>query len=138
VAPTKPKAPDAPTRDVHDEPNEKVGDAPHDTMLIHGISEDGDSLAVLRARDDRIEAGVVRKVKDGEPLHGELVKLTPRAEMPLVCDVEVQMRSPFADAAKGATKELSHGGPAQVATERYRDNWDAIWSAKKNQSSTLN
>ena len=26
----------------------------------------------------------------------------------------------------------SRKGPAQVATDTYRDNWDSIWSAKKN------
>jgi hypothetical protein len=106
-----------------------------DTLLIHGVSEDGESFAVLRARDDRLEAGIVRKVKDGEPLHGELLRLTPRAESPLVCDVEVQYAPPGVaaanlDAAADAphTPKLKHGGPAQVATSSYRANWDAIWS----------
>lgn len=104
-------------------------------MLIHGVSEDGESFAVLRARDDRLEAGVVRKVKDGEPLHGELLRLTPRPESPLVCDVEVQYAPPGAavsthDVAADAphAPKLKHGGPAQVATVSYRANWDAIWS----------
>jgi hypothetical protein len=26
-------------------------------------------------------------------------------------------------------------GPAQVATDEYRDNWDSIWSSKKSSSS---
>jgi hypothetical protein len=104
-------------------------------VLIHGVSEDGESFAVLRARDDRLEAGVMRKVKDGEPLHGELLRLTPRPESPLVCDVEVQYAPPSQVAAThdGAAdvqqaRKLTHGGPAQVATSSYRANWDAIWS----------
>jgi hypothetical protein len=87
---------------------------------------------VLRARGDRVEAGVVSKVKEGEPLHGELVKLTPNPEFPLLCDVEVEFPSPH---VPGRT--LSHGGPAQVATDRYRANWDAIFT-KKPSSSQLN
>ena len=100
-----------------------------DTVLIQGVSSDGESLAVLRAREDRVEAGVVRKVKDGEPLMGELVRLRPRPEFPLLCDVDVELPSPAARTAE--TPKLSHGGPAQVATPRYRDNWDAIWSKNK-------
>lgn len=100
-----------------------------DTMLIHGVSSDGESLAVLRAREDRVEAGVVRKVKDGETVLGELVRLKPRADFPLLCDVEVDVPSPVSG-SKSAPK-LSHGGPAQVATDRYRANWDAIWSKPK-------
>lgn len=108
-------------------------------MLIHGISEDGKELAVLRARENRLEAGVVRQLKEGEALMGELVRLTPRPEQPLVCDVTVEFPSPAA--AQGApgraqksaepARQLSHGGPAQVATESYRTNWDAIWSKSK-------
>lgn len=102
-------------------------------MLIHGISEDGQTLAVLRAREDRIEAGVVRAVKEGEPVQGELVKLTPRAESPLVCDVEVQVPAGAINARGGSDDATQHtdgarGRPAQVATDSYRENWDAIWS----------
>jgi len=102
-----------------------------DTMLIHGISDDGQALAVLRARENRIEAGVVRQLKDGEALMGELVRLTPRPEQPLVCDVQVELPSPIAKATATPAQKLSHGGPAQVATPSYRANWDAIWSKPK-------
>ena len=108
-----------------------------DTVLIHGVSEDGSALAVLRARDDRVEAGVVRPLKEGEPVMGELVRLKPRPEFPLVCDVEVELPSPVARRA-AATDKLSHGGPAQVATPRYRENWDAIWAKPKRGGSELN
>jgi len=107
--------------------------AKSDTLLIHGVSEDGRDLAVLRAREDRIEAGVVRRLKEGEAIHGELVKLKPRPEFPLLCDVEVELASPASKAAS-APRKLSHGGPAQVATPSYRANWDAIWSKKPKSS----
>lgn len=128
---------------------------PRDTMLIHGVSDDGQNFAVLRARDDRVEAGIVRRVREGEPIMGELVSLTPRPESPLLCDVEVEYAGPgtgasavppasgktasvASDVAAAATSDnaetapapakLTHGGPAQVATPTYRANWDAIWS----------
>jgi hypothetical protein len=104
-----------------------------DTLLIHGVSDDGQALAVLRAREDRIEAGVVRPLKEGEPVMGEVVRLKPRPEMPLVCDVEVTLPSPVPKRA--APAKLSHGGPAQVATPRYRENWDAIWAKPKRSGS---
>ena len=99
-------------------------------MLIRGVSEDGESLAVLRAREDRVELGIVRKVKDGQPITGELVRLTPRADSPLICDVEVEFTPP----AAAPSHKLGHGGPAQVATPSYRQNWDAIWSKPKGSS----
>ena len=108
-----------------------------DTVLIHGVSDDGQALAVLRAREDRIEAGVVRPVKEGEAVMGELVRLKPRPEFPLVCDVEVELPSPVAKRVAPNDK-LSHGGPAQVATPRYRENWDAIWARPKRGGSEPN
>lgn len=112
-----------------------------DTILIHGVSEDGESMAVLRAREDRLEAGVLRTVKEGKPVDGELLKLTPRPEFPLVCDVEVEVPAGTINAAGGSDIHPARGGdmtqqlppgagrgrPAQVATESYRENWDAIW-----------
>jgi hypothetical protein len=104
-----------------------------DAILIHGVSEDGQSMAVLRARPDRLEAGVLRTVKPGQPIEGELLKLTPRPEFPLVCDVEVELAAGTINAAGGSDRPPSgveregRGRPAQVATESYRENWDAIW-----------
>jgi hypothetical protein len=100
-----------------------------DAILIHGISQDGQTVAVLRARDDRIEAGVLRPVKEGQPVSGEVLKLTPRPEFPLLCDVEVQVPAGAINAAGGsdADRSSARGRPAQVATDTYRENWDAIW-----------
>ncbi|MET0339778.1 MAG: hypothetical protein ABW252_02205 [Polyangiales bacterium] len=100
-----------------------------DTVLIRGVSEDGQGLSVLRAREDRVEAGVVRPLRDGEAVMGELVRLKPRPDFPLVCDVEVELPSRIPAGPQPA--RLNHGGPAQVATESYRANWDAIWSKPK-------
>jgi hypothetical protein len=102
-----------------------------DAILIHGVSQDGETMAVLRAREDRVEAGVLRAVKAGQPLSGEVLKLTPRPEFPLLCDVEVQVPAGTINAAGGSEanprSEGSRGRPAQVATDSYRENWDAIW-----------
>ena len=133
----KPTNPKLGSGEASREPETAAEPAARDTVLIHGVSEDGASFAVLRAREDRLEAGIVRKVRDGEPLHGELLRLTPRPESPLLCDVEVQYAPSGArpasasdDAAASAPRapKLLHGGPAQVATSDYRANWDAIWS----------
>jgi hypothetical protein len=99
-----------------------------DRVLIHSVSNDGETLGVLRAREDRLEAGVVRKVKEGESIMGELVRLKPRPEFPLLCDVEVEVPS---RASGSAPQKLSAGRPAQVATPSYRANWDAIWGKNK-------
>ena len=105
-----------------------------DVVLIQGVSEDGEALAVLRAREDRLEAGIVRSVKEGELGQGELVRLKPRPESPLICDVEVQLPENALNARGGSDV---HHGPAQVATQSYRDNWDAIWKKPASKKSSL-
>ena len=104
-----------------------------DTVLIHGVSRDGQTMAVLRARDERIEAGIMSPLKEGEPIEGEVVRLAPRPEFPLLCDVKVEVPAGTVN-ARGSRDSRQLGRPAQVATASYRDNWDAIWakgSAKK-------
>ncbi len=92
-----------------------------DVVLLHGPTDDGEGMRVLRAREGRIEAGVVRPLEEGKPIsQGEVVKLTPRPGAPAVCDVEVQYAPPALPA---------RGKPVQVATKAYRDSWDRIFES---------
>jgi hypothetical protein len=99
-----------------------------DVALIHGRTPDGEGLRILRKREDRLEIGAVHPLKEGVPITGEVVTLTPRPEFPLLCDVKTEMAAPkpSADVASG-----TRHGPAQVATDQYRENWDRIWSQPK-------
>jgi hypothetical protein len=95
-----------------------------DIALIQGKTPDGEGLRVIRKRRERIELAHVKPLVQGAPITGEVVSLTPRPEFPLVCDVKVELEAPPpADVAS----RPAHGGPAQVATARYRENWDKIW-----------
>jgi hypothetical protein len=108
------------TSTVADDPKKE-----EDVALIYGASADGDALGVLRKRGDHVEAAVMRKAQEGQPIHGELVKLSPR-ETPLLYDVEVLHDGRAADA------ELEpRGRPAQVATKKYRDGWDRLFARKR-------
>ncbi len=92
--------------------------------MIHAPAPDGRGVTVLRARNERLEAGVLRPLEDGKPITGEIVKLTPRDE-PMLYDVETQMTVPEPAAPTDVARATS--GPAQVATDGYRKGWDAIW-----------
>jgi hypothetical protein len=102
---------------------QKSGD---DVALVYGVSHDGHGLDVIRKRQGRLEAGTVRPLQEGKPIHGEVVRLKPRQNSPLVCDVEVDVPAPAA--------RSSSTGPAQVATDQYRKNWDAIYKSRALQS----
>jgi hypothetical protein len=97
-----------------------------DVVLVCGQSEDGREYGVLRQRGSDIEAGTMRPLDQGKPIHGEVVRLKQREESPALFDVEVQHDA-----------RASVGRPAKVASEQYRKGWESIW-AKKPDSRALN
>lgn len=103
-----------------------------DVAVVCGISDDGQGIEIIRKRGERFETGTVRRLEQGKPIHGEVVRLKPREHSPLVCDVEVEVPAP----ARSTPAVTS--GPAQVATETYRKNWDAIYGAGRKSRSMLN
>ncbi|MEO6601349.1 MAG: hypothetical protein ABIQ16_15835 [Polyangiaceae bacterium] len=106
---------------------------PVDVALIHGVTPDGDGFQIVRARENRLELGIVRPLREGAPITGEVVTLRSRPNFPALCDVETHYKPALPAAAAEASDKsppllAARTGPAQVATEDYRRNWDAIWS----------
>lgn len=122
---TNDSSPAAPAKSVANE----------DVALICGRTEDGKGLHILRKRASGIEAGVVQPLEEGKPIHGELVTLKQRGQTP-VCDVEVHYAPKNAEVAH--TAGATRGHPAQVASDAYRKNWDAIWSRTSDKASLPN
>jgi hypothetical protein len=112
-----------PERSVPDS-DDSSAKAASDVVVVHGVTDDGKGLKVVRARSGDIETGAVRPLEEGKPILGEVVRLHPRKECPLVCDVEVDL----APAKVSQPADPGRKGPAQVASDAYRDNWDAIWA----------
>jgi hypothetical protein len=113
---------------VSDKPKTPAATPPNnnDVALVWGKTKSG-GLNILRKRADRLEAGTVEPLKEGVPIHGEVVQLHARADSPLF-DVEVHVPR-----ATPAAPSLPVNGPPQVATDAYRKNWDSIYksSARK-------
>jgi hypothetical protein len=109
-----------------------------DVALIHGVTPDG-GLQILRARENRLELGAIRPLREGAPITGEVVTLRPRANFPALCDVETHFKPPSAPSdTQQPRAALPHAGPAQVATDDYRRNWDAIWSSASDKPKLIN
>jgi hypothetical protein len=103
---------------------------PLDVVFIQGATEDRKGLRVLRARPEGIELGEVRPLEEGKPILGDVVKLEPTPGFPMICQVKTELRV-RAPKAADAQPSRSHSGPAKVASEAYRSNWDAIWSDRR-------
>jgi len=97
-----------------------------DTIFVYGKGpEAGGAYSVLRKRGESVEVGALREAEEGKPLHGELVKLSRRPEHPLLFDVNV-----LHDATPAREKTGERSGPAQVATDAYREGWEIIFGQR--------
>lgn len=97
---------------------------PVDVAVLGNPTDDGEGRRVLRIRDGAAALGEVRPLRHGRALapNAEIVTLSPREGQPNVCDVEVAHR-----VAPPAAPRAGGDGPAQVATEAYRESWDRIF-----------
>ena len=93
-----------------------------DVIVLARRDPETERTSVVRLREGRVEVGTVQPLVHGQPIQGEVVRLKPRKELPMVCDVDVVLSADELGPAR------DRAGPAQVATERYRQNWDAIWA----------
>jgi hypothetical protein len=106
--------------------SEEKGEEKHDVILVHGRTEDGEGIRALRSRPGRLESAEIRPAKEGVPIDNrELITLRERGESPLLWDVDVLYDG---KEERGETT-TTRAGPAQVATEKYRRNWELAFSS---------
>ena len=100
-----------------------------DVVLVYGRAKKKGAYKVLRAREERLELGELREAKEGERVDGDLVKLKPREDDRQLFDVEVVAPASETTASPPAAPERD--GPAQVASDSYRKNWDEVFGDRK-------
>jgi hypothetical protein len=93
-----------------------MGKPKQDVALLTGPTEDKKGMRIVRFRDEAVSLGEVRPVTEGQPLTGEVITLRPReGAPPFVRDVETVYAPQKTD------------GPAQVASDAYRQNWEVVF-----------
>lgn len=103
--------------------------ADQDVVLLCSPTEDGEGVNALRARADRVELAEIRPLKEGQPVvAGEVARLKPREEMPLVCDVDVTYSAPTPEALPARS---DHAGPPRISSGTYRKNWDKVFKPSR-------
>ncbi len=105
-----------------------------DVALV--VAKDADGVHILRRRseDAPLEAGLLRPMREGKPIVGEVVSLTQRQDLPMLYDVKSEFGA-GADGAADTDDVRSPGdGPAQVASDAYRKGWDAVWGRRRDRS----
>ncbi|MFO0611981.1 MAG: hypothetical protein U0414_05315 [Polyangiaceae bacterium] len=107
---------------------------PKDVVFVHGQTPNGLGIARLRTDgegDERIELGELRPLKEGQPLLGEVVRLSRREESDRLFDVEVLMKA-REDSKRELTERESgpRKGPPKVSSNAFRLHWDDVFGAK--------
>jgi hypothetical protein len=129
-------------RQMDDDGEAAAPPAPKDLLLVLPPMEPRSNAVtppfypVVRRRGERFEVGAIRELESGKPIHGEVVRLERRPEHPLLFEVETVAEVPVQVPA--AAQLPARSGPAQVATEEYRANWEAIFGAHHGNKDTLN
>lgn len=91
---------------------------------------ENEGVGVIRAREGRVEAGVLQPLREGRPLvSGEVVSLRPRENTPWLCDVEVQHK--VAPAPPGADPVSDTVGPPRVSSRQYREGYERIFGGAR-------
>lgn len=119
----------------------KPADKPKDVVYVHGETPNG--LGIARMRTDetgegRIEIGELRPLKEGQPLVGEVVRLSRREESDRLFDVEVMVKASTPDAPtpraaaprETGHRETGHKGPPRVTSNAFRHHWDDVFGPK--------
>jgi len=95
-----------------------------DVALLYAPTDDEKGARFMRVRKGELQTGEVRPLAEGQSLCGrELVRMRRRAELPMLFDVEVihPAERPMRDTL----------GPAQVASDEYRRNWEDTFAPHK-------
>jgi hypothetical protein len=117
----KPTAPVAPDKAAPDDGTPLTGDI----ALVCGKDQNGTHILRRRSEKAPLEMGLLRPLREGKPIEGEVISLTPRREAPVLFDVKSELADPR------PRPRPTEDGPAQVATDAYRKGWDAVWGRRR-------
>jgi hypothetical protein len=114
------------------------------------VARDADGVHILRRRSEEspLEAGLLRPMREGQPITGEVITLKQRADVPVFYDVKTEFGGPEDPGAQqaepqappmpvpgpGQGKLPGDGRPAQVSSDAYRKGWDAVWGRRRDRS----
>jgi hypothetical protein len=145
------KKTDTPAQDTARDPNGPNPIAPPsgDIALVFGKGADGVHILRRRSEEAPIEAGLLRPMREGKPIRGEVVSLTQRQDLPMFYDVKSEFGAPVESdtgipgarmpgarmpGARMPGARMPGDGPAQVASDAYRRGWDAVWGRGRDRS----
>jgi hypothetical protein len=106
-----------------------------DVAVVCGKDADGLHILRRRSKDGPVEAAIAKPLTEGRPITGEVISMRRRRDLPFLFDVKTEIdisgeRAEIEGAAEAPTEAPTIDGPAKVATNSYRQGWDAIWGSR--------
>lgn len=101
-----------------------------DIALVVGRDEEGVHILRRRSEEAPVEMGLLKPLREGKPISGEVITLKQREDVPIFYDVRSEYNGP----AQPESREKPGDGPAQVTTDAYRKGWDAVWGRRRDRS----
>ena len=102
------------------------------------VARDVDGVHILRRRSQEspVELGLLKPMREGQPISGEVITLKQRQDVPIFYDVRSEFGGPTPQEQPQEPHEPKEpgDGPAQVATDAYRKGWDAVWGRRRDRS----
>ena len=101
----------------------------NDIAMVVARDEDGVHILRRRSEESPVEMGLLKPMREGKPISGEVITLKQREDMPIFYDV----RSEYGGPAQPEPREPGDG-PAHVTSDAYRKGWDAVWGRRRDRS----
>jgi hypothetical protein len=111
-------------------PRRRDEDPVQDIAMVVARDEDGVHILRRRSEESPVEMGLLKPMREGKPISGEVITLKQRADVPIFYDV----RSEYGGPAQPEPREpdaREAAGPAQVTSDAYRRGWDAVWGRRR-------
>lgn len=103
-----------------------------DIAMVVARDEEGVHILRRRSEESPVEMGLLKPMREGHPITGEVLTLKQREDVPLFYDVRSEFGGPEAPDAPEAKQPGD--GPAHVTNDAYRRGWDAVWGRRRDRS----
>ncbi|MBP7126802.1 hypothetical protein KBD49_10610 [Myxococcota bacterium] len=103
-----------------------------DLVVIAKADPESRDVTVVRPTPEGVVTAVLKPVKSGEPLMGDLVRLEPLPRMPILARMRTVLRHPDAPAPRGPSDDESPVSRTFLgSTDAYRRGWEAVFGTKR-------
>lgn len=105
---------------------------PGDLVVIADADPESRDVTVVRPTAEGVVTAVLKPVKSGEPLMGDLVRLEPLPRIPVLARMRTVLRHPDAPALRGPSDDESPAPRTFLgSTDAYRRGWEAVFGKER-------